>query len=146
MAIKINDKFKKKQLLGQVANKWGFYHCEGNLVFVKNCILNEKYTRIFQVIEMGDSCIDGVYLINSFDINVFIDIKDIKTFEIIIKKYDKIIGLDGMAEKSFTSKQEYYEHLFKKSLITQDDISMLTDTSNKSKYVSNMYSLKLENA
>ena len=122
-----NDKYKKRYILKQIENKWGYYEFDGSVVLIKNCILKEKYNKIYQIIFNGGDTIDGLYLINSFDINVEYESEEDRFFRITNKKYDKIAGYDDFTVHSFTSREKFIDWLIKNDFLDNSELSVLKD-------------------
>lgn len=125
MDIKKNDKYKKRYILKQVTDKLGYYEFNGDIVLVKNCIKKNKYNKIYQLIFNGGEAIDGLYLINSYDINLHYGENSERLVRITSKKYDKIAGYDDCSINSFPSKKEYYDWLMEEKYITDEDLIFL---------------------
>lgn len=125
MDTKKNDKYKKKYILKQVEDKWGYYEFDGDIILIKNCILKNKYNKIYQLIFHGGEAIDGLYLINSFDINIHCEDSEERVITITNKKYDKIAGYDDCTIHSFESKEKYIEWLISEEFLNEDELHYL---------------------
>lgn len=125
MEEKKYDKYKKKYILKQIEGQWGYYEFDGDIVLIKNCILKEKYNKIYQVIFHGGYAIDGLYLINSFDINVHYESTDNKTITITNKKYDKIAGYDDCTIHSFENKDKFITWLIEEGFLEESDLNLI---------------------
>lgn len=125
MDTKKNDKYKKRYILKQVEGKWGYYEFDGDIVLIKNCILKNKYNKIYQLIFHGGEAIDGLYLINSFDINIHYETPEERIVTITNKKYDKIAGYDDCTIHSFETKEKFVDWLLKEEFLTNDELSYL---------------------
>lgn len=125
MDTKKNDKYKKRYVLKQVEGKWGYYDFGGDIVLIKNCILKNKYNKIYQLIFHGGEAIDGLYLINSFDINIHYDSPNEKVITITNKKYDKIAGYDDCTIHSFANKSEFIDWLIKDGFLSENELELI---------------------
>ena len=125
MEVKKNDKYKKKQILTQINGQWGYFEFNGNITLVKNCIMNNKFNKIFQIIHTGVDTLDGLFLINQFDINLYYDKNNEKYISIINKKFDKLVGYDEFAIKSFSSKDSYIEWMLREGYLCEEDLPLL---------------------
>lgn len=121
MEVKKNDKYKKRYILKQIQGKWGYSDFGGDNVLVKNCILNEKYNKIYQVIFNGGETIDGLYLINSFDIDIVYNDNEEKFYHITNKKYDKIAGCDDFNIHAFKDRNSLIDWLIKNEFLSESD-------------------------
>lgn len=137
MEIKKNDKYKKKYILKQVQNKWGYSKLENNLILVKNCILKNKYNKIYQIIFHAGEAMDGLYLINSFDINMQYD-KERRVFTITSKKYDKIAGYDDCTINSFNNKNTFINWLIQENFLTEQELALINAKVIKDAELENM--------
>lgn len=125
MDTKKNDKYKKKYVLKQVEGKWGYYDFDGDIILIKNCILKNKYNKIYQLIFNGGDAIDGLYLINSFDINVHYEAPHERVITITNKKYDKIAGYDDCTIHSFENKAKFVDWLVEEDFLTVDELDLV---------------------
>lgn len=125
MDAKQNDKYKKRYILKQVEGQWGYYEFEGDVILIKNCILKNKYNKIYQLIFHGGDAIDGLYLINSFDINVHYETSEERIVTITNKKYDKIAGYDDCTIHSFESREKFIDWLIGEEFITEDELTLI---------------------
>lgn len=125
MEEKKYDKYKKKYILKQIEGQWGFYEFGGDIVFIKNCILKGKYNKIYQIIFHGGYAIDGLYLINSFDINVHYESNESKLITITNKKYDKIAGYDDCTIHSFESRELFVNWLIEEGFLEESDLQLV---------------------
>lgn len=138
MDVKKNDKYKKKYILKQVEGQWGYYDFEGDVILIKNCILKNKYNKIYQLIFHGGDAIDGLYLINSFDINVHYDSPEERIVTITNKKYDKIAGYDDCTIHSFESKQKFVDWLVKEEFLSEEDLQIVNAKTISKDLIKNM--------
>lgn len=125
MDTKKNDKYKKKYVLKQVEGKWGYYDFDGDIILIKNCILKNKYNKIYQLIFHGGDAIDGLYLINSFDINVHYEAPHERVITITNKKYDKIAGYDECTIHSFENKAKFVDWLVEEGFLEEDELELV---------------------
>lgn len=125
MEVKKNDKYKKKQILTQINGKWGYFEFNGNYTLVKNCIVNDKYNKIFQIVHTGIDTLDGLFLINQFDINLYYDKNNEKYISIINKKFDKLVGYDEFSIKSLPSREDYLKWMLKEGYLCEEDLPLL---------------------
>jgi len=125
MDTKKNDKYKKRYILKQIEGKWGYYEFEGDIILIKNCILKNKYNKIYQLIFHGGDAIDGLYLINAFDINMHYDTPEERIITITNKKYDKIAGYDDCTIHSFATKEKFIDWLIQEEFLTNDELVYL---------------------
>lgn len=138
MDVKKNDKYKKKYILKQVEGQWGYYDFEGDVILIKNCILKNKYNKIYQLIFHGGDAIDGLYLINSFDINVHYDSPEERIVTITNKKYDKIAGYDDCTIHSFETKQKFVDWLVKEEFLSEEDLQIVNAKTISKDLIKNM--------
>lgn len=125
MDTKKNDKYKKRYVLKQIEGKWGYYDFGGNIVIVKNCILKNKYNKIFQLIFHGGDAIDGLYMINAFDINIHYEADNEKVVTITNRKYDKIAGYDDCTVHSFENKAKFIDWLIEDGFLSEDELELV---------------------
>ena len=125
MDAKKNDRYKKKYILKSIKHKWGYYEFDGIITLVKNCILKEKYNKIYQLIFHGGDAVDGLYLINAFDINIHYDNNDEKAYTIQSIKYDKIAGYDDCTIHSFETRDELIDWLIKENFLKHDELKLI---------------------
>lgn len=144
MELKKNDKYKKKQILSQIDKQWGYYEFQGNITIVKNCILNGKYNKIFQIIHTGVESLDGLFLINQFDINLHYDKNNEKYISLINKKFDKIVGYDEFSIKCLPSKKEYINWLLKEGYIEKEEVALLEKNVITKKDITGMFKIVFE--
>lgn len=138
MDVKKNDKYKKKYILKQVEGQWGYYDFEGDVILIKNCILKNKYNKIYQLIFHGGDAIDGLYLINSFDINVHYDSPEERIVTITNKKYDKIAGYDDCTIHSFETKQKFVDWLVKEEFLSEEELQIVNAKTISKDLIKNM--------
>lgn len=125
----INNKYKKEHIIEKVANRWGYAIFNGEVVFVKNCIQNKKYNKIYQIIESKNKDLtDGMYVITSYDVTLHIDNskRHNDIIKIVSKKFDKLAGCDKYSPKNFKSADEYYKWLEKKKFISKKEVDALS--------------------
>lgn len=144
MDVKKNDKYKKKYILKQVEGQWGYYDFEGDIILIKNCILKNKYNKIYQLIFNGGDAIDGLYLINSFDINVHYETPENRIVTITNKKYDKIAGYDDCTIHSFENKNKFIDWLIKEGFLTEEELKIVNARTITKDMVKNMQRFVLD--
>lgn len=144
MDSKKNDKYKKKYILKQIEGAWGYYEFDGDIILIKNCILKNKYNKIYQLIFHGGDAIDGLYLINSFDINVHYETPEERVVTITNKKYDKIAGYDDCTIHSFETKEKFIDWLIKEGFLTSEELTLINARSIPKAELTNMQRFVLD--